>query len=221
MEKERGVPTEEPVAQLARKTLKQLGAPIEQLEELDDDGLLPMPKYIHGFSPSDTMYEPYLLRLIVMASVALDNLFVRKLRSALEALGDPTKTVVADREVRIHGSGGALLLTITRAPVKSRARMLNKLESAEDHRDKPLPRPKFNVDTVRAGIVVEDAGMMAAVRGEGLRYFARKGSADTATPGHRPAPTPMALSSSDNLRRCWDQTALDRPTGVCNLTLPA
>ena len=98
-----------------------------------------------------------------MASVALDSLFVRKLRSALEALGDPTKTVVADREVRIHGSGGALLLTITRAPVKSRARMLNKLESAEDHRDKPLPRPKFNVDTVRAGIVVEDAGMMAAV----------------------------------------------------------
>jgi len=130
---------------------------------LDDDGLLPMPKYIMGAPPSETTYEKYLLRLIVMASVALDNLFVRKLRSALEALGDPTKTVVADRDVRIHGSGGALLLTITRAPVKSRARMLNKLESAEDHRDKPLPRPKFNVDTVRAGIVVEDAGMMAAV----------------------------------------------------------
>ena len=130
---------------------------------LDDDGLLPMPKYIMGYPPSATTYETHLLRLIVMASVALDNLFVRKLRSALEALGDPTKTVVADREVRIHGSGGALLLTITRAPVKSRARMLNKLESAEDHRDKPLPRPKFNVDTVRAGIVVEDAGMIAAV----------------------------------------------------------
>ena len=99
-----------------------------------------------------------------MASVALDNLFVRKLRAALEALGDPTKTVVADREVRIYGRGdGALLLTITRAPVKSRARMLNKLESADDHRDEPLPRPKCNVDTVRAGIVVEDAAMMAAV----------------------------------------------------------
>ena len=110
------------------------------------------------------MYETHLLRLIVMASVALDNLFVRKLRAALEALGDPTKTVVADREVRIYGRGdGALLLTITRAPVKSRARMLNKLESADDHRDEPLPRPKCNVDTVRAGIVVEDAGMMAAV----------------------------------------------------------
>ena len=96
---------------------------------LDDDGLLPMPKLIHGAPPSHTTYEPYLLRLIVMASVALDNLFVRKLRSALEALGDPTKTVVEDREVRIHRSDGALLLTITRAPVKSRARMLNKLES--------------------------------------------------------------------------------------------
>ena len=147
-------------ARLAALGEATLGAKVA----LDDDGLLPMPKYIHGGNPpSSTSYEPYLLRLIVMASVALDNLFVRKLRSALEALGDPTKTVVADREVRIHGSGGALLLTITRAPVKSRARMLNKLESAEDHRDKPLPRPKFNVDTVRAGIVVEDAGMMAAV----------------------------------------------------------
>ena len=151
---------------------EQLGSRLGALGEatlgakvaLDDDGLLPMPKVINGDNPpSSTSYEPYLLRLIVMASVALDNLFVRKLRSALEALGDPTKTVVADREVRIHGSGGALLLTITRAPVKSRARMLNKLESAEDHRDKPLPRPKFNVDTVRAGIVVEDASMMAAV----------------------------------------------------------
>ena len=121
-------------------------------------------EYINGNNPpSSTGYETYLLRLIVMASVALDNLFVRKLRSALEALGDPTKTVVADREVRIYGRDGALLLTITRAPVKSRARMLNKLESAEDHRDKEVPRPKANVDTVRAGIVVEDAGMMAAV----------------------------------------------------------
>ena len=73
------------------------------------------------------------------------------------------KTVVADREVRIHGGDGALLLTITRAPVKSRARMLNKLESADDHRDEPVPRPKCNVDTGRAGIVVEDAAMMAAV----------------------------------------------------------
>ena len=67
-----------------------------------------------------------------------------------------------EKEVRVFDHGGAPLLTIMRAPVKSRARMLNKLESAEDHRDKPLPRPKFNVDTVRAGVVVEDAGVMAA-----------------------------------------------------------
>ena len=34
VEKERGVPTEEPVAQLERKTLKQLGAPIDQFDKL-------------------------------------------------------------------------------------------------------------------------------------------------------------------------------------------
>ena len=27
----------------------------------------------------------------------------------------------------------------------------------------PMPRPKYNVDTVRAGVVVEDAAMMAKV----------------------------------------------------------
>ena len=57
----------------------------------------------------------------------------------------------------------APLVDITRAPVKSHARMLNKLESAEDHRDKPTPRPKHNVDTVRGGVVVYDAGLMRAV----------------------------------------------------------
>ena len=41
--------------------------------------------------------------------------------------------------------------------------MLNKLESADDHRDKPLPRPKWNVDTVRAGIIVHDAVLLAQV----------------------------------------------------------
>eukprot|EP00966_Prymnesium_polylepis_P312665 7225152-Prymnesium_polylepis.1 len=63
-------------------------------------------------------------------------------------------------QVRIFDSSGQRLFTITRAPVKSRARMLNKLGSADDHRDKPRPRPKWNVDTVRAGVVVEDAAMM-------------------------------------------------------------
>ena len=59
---------------------------------LDHEGLLPMPKYINGAPPSYTSYETYLLRLIVMASLALDNLFLRKLRSALERLGDASRT---------------------------------------------------------------------------------------------------------------------------------
>ena len=130
---------------------------------LDDDGLLPLPKFVHGCEPSQAAYETYLLRLIVMASLALNNLFMQKLRSALEALGDPTRTKVDEKEVRIFDSGGARLLTIMRAPIKSRARMLNKLQSAGDHRYMHLPRPKYNVDTVRAGIVVENAGMMATV----------------------------------------------------------
>ena len=46
--------------------------------------------------------------------------------------------------------GGKPVVDITRAPVKSHARMRNKLESAEDHRDKEQPRPKWNMDTVRA-----------------------------------------------------------------------
>ena len=54
-----------------------------------------------------------------------------------------------EKEVRVFDREGAPLLTIMRAPVKSRARMLNKLESAEDHRDKPLPRPKFNGSSCR------------------------------------------------------------------------
>ena len=130
---------------------------------LDDDGLLPLPKFVHGCEPSQAAYETYLLRLIVMASLALNNLFMQKLRSALEALGDPTRTEVDEKEVRIFGSAGARLLTIMRAPIKSRARMLNKLQSAGDHRYMHLPRPKYNVDTVRAGIVVENASMMATV----------------------------------------------------------
>ena len=129
---------------------------------LNDDGL-PLPKFVHGAEPSQAAYETYLLRLIVMASLALNNLFMQKLRSALEALGDPTRTKVDEKEVRIFDSGGARLLTIMRAPIKSRARMLNKLQSAGDHRYMHLPRPKYNVDSVRAGIVVENAGMMATV----------------------------------------------------------
>ena len=82
---------------------------------------------------------------------------------ALESLGDPTKTEVEDGDVRVYRSDGTLLAKIQHAAIKSRARMQNKLSSADDHRDKPLPRPKWNVDTVRAGVVVEDADMMTAV----------------------------------------------------------
>ena len=54
-----------------------------------------------------------------------------------------------------------LLAGIQPAPVKSIARMLNKLQS--DHKDKDMPRPKWNVDTVRAGVVVHDAALIEAV----------------------------------------------------------
>ena len=39
----------------------------------------------------------------------------------------------------------------------------NKLDSPDDHKNKPFPRPASNVDTVRAGVVVEDASRMADV----------------------------------------------------------
>eukprot|EP00966_Prymnesium_polylepis_P330301 7385959-Prymnesium_polylepis.2 len=59
------------------------------------------------------------------------------------------------------------------APIKTLARMQNKLgdkpcrhpnppQSAEDHRDKPVPRPKWNVDTVRKGVVVNQATLIEA-----------------------------------------------------------
>ena len=173
---------------------------------LDDAGLLPMPKAIFGYKPSSKAYETFLLRLIVMASIALDgaahasraspplslslaarpwqstpplssrsaplslpavlrraDLFASKLRKAIETVGDPARTEVEGRDTRIFNADGSLLATITRAPVKSRARMLNKLESADDHKHKPMPRPKANVDTVRAGVVVEDVDRMAEV----------------------------------------------------------
>ena len=40
---------------------------------LDDDLLLPMPKFIMGRPPTDKAYEPYMLRYIVMASLACDG----------------------------------------------------------------------------------------------------------------------------------------------------
>ena len=86
---------------------------------------------------------------------------MRKLRKAIETLGDPARTKVDGRETKIYNADGTLLATIQRAPIKSLARMLNKLDV--DHKDKPFPRPASNVDTVRAGVVVEDASRMADV----------------------------------------------------------
>ena len=71
-----------------------------------------------------------------------------------------------------------MLVRARATQVKSHDRMLNKLESADDHRDKPLPRPKWNVDTVRAGVIVHDAALLAqlahqcAAMGHALRCAA-------------------------------------------------
>ena len=46
-----------------------------------------------------------------------------------------------EKEVRVFDSAGAPLLTIMRAPVKSRARMLNKLQSA-----KVRPKPEAEAE---------------------------------------------------------------------------
>lgn len=106
-------------------------------------------------------YESYLVSYIRMASLALDELFVQRLVDALKPLGDGLTQSSADgKPVTRVIKDGKVLVEIRRAPVKSAARMLNKLHSADDHRDKPPPRPKWNVDTVRAGVVVHDAALV-------------------------------------------------------------
>ena len=96
-----------------------------------------------------------------MASMALDALFATRLLAALAPLGDSTEH---EKKGTVHVSrGGRRLVSIMHAPVKSRGRMLNKLFNAEDHMHKPRPRPKANVDTVRAGLVVYDADMVDTV----------------------------------------------------------
>lgn len=39
----------------------------------------------------------------------------------------------------------------------------HRLDSADDHKLKPMPRPKWNIDTVRAGVIVYNVAHMEAV----------------------------------------------------------
>lgn len=95
--------------------------------------------------------------------MALDALFATKLLAALAPLGDATEHDELKKSTVHVLRGGKRLVSIMHAPVKSRGRMLNKLFNAEDHMHKPRPRPKANVDTVRAGLVVHDADMVESV----------------------------------------------------------
>eukprot|EP00277_Geminigera_cryophila_P021171 CAMPEP_0179472690 /NCGR_PEP_ID=MMETSP0799-20121207/52629_1 /TAXON_ID=46947 /ORGANISM="Geminigera cryophila, Strain CCMP2564" /LENGTH=355 /DNA_ID=CAMNT_0021280971 /DNA_START=921 /DNA_END=1987 /DNA_ORIENTATION=- len=55
----------------------------------------------------------------------------------------------------------------------------------------------------------EEACVMAAVKGAGVRYWPRTAH----------APSLMALSQEDNRKRCWDQTAMQIPIEVLPYTL--
>ena len=85
---------------------------------LDDASLLPMPKYFFGFSPDERTYEPYLIELIYMVSLALDDLFVDKLRDALMPFGDSVVTLDDGKGTLRISKGGVPQIDITRAPVK-------------------------------------------------------------------------------------------------------
>ena len=146
---------EEELAQM----LGSLGAATQgKTIALDDHGLLPLPFRMNGYWPIDTFYEQRMLLFIVMASIAMDGLFQYKLRAALEKLGDSSEQAGSEVQIRKEGR---LIITIMPAPVKTKRRMLNKLSN--DHYSKPFPRPKWNVDTIRSGVVVEDAQMMGPV----------------------------------------------------------
>ena len=124
---------------------------------LDDPGLLPMPAWIGGYQYkgelTSTAYEDYLIHLIWLVSLALDSLFADRLVKALAGLGDRVQEEDDGATVRVS-SGGRPVVDVLRAPVKTVSRMQNKLASPEDHAGKARPRPKWNVDTVRAGLVV-------------------------------------------------------------------
>ena len=86
---------------------------------LDDALLLPMPKRFHGAYAAERAYEPYLIELIYMVSLALDDLFVDKLRKALMRFGDGRVAKLDDGKGTLRISkGGVPQIDITRAPVK-------------------------------------------------------------------------------------------------------
>ena len=72
-----------------------------------------MPPKIWGAPPTENggAYEPYLIRLIRMASLALDDLFVSKLRAALAPLGDSVTTEIDDGKpvIRVRRDGKPLI----------------------------------------------------------------------------------------------------------------
>ena len=123
-------------------TTSSAGSP-HKVVALDDDGLLPLPKFIEGHLPSADFYEQRLVEYIRMVSLALDDLFVSRLRRALERLGDAVEVRDDGRTIAITKRGRPCI-DITRAPPKTHARMLNKRENPEDHGEKERPRPKVS-----------------------------------------------------------------------------
>ena len=72
-----------------------------------------------GSNASGVIVEPYLIELIYMVSLALDDLFVDKLRKALMPFGDGRVAKLDDGKGTLRISkGGVPLIDITRAPVK-------------------------------------------------------------------------------------------------------
>ena len=83
------------------------------------------------------------MQVIWATSTALDAGFVMKLRKALAKFGGK--------------------VSVKAAPIKTIPRMRNKLADEADHALKKRPRPMHNIDTVRAGVVVNDASIMEEV----------------------------------------------------------
>ncbi len=182
---------------------------------LDAPGLLPMPPFVSGIPPHEPAYEGYLIRLIRLVSLALDDLFISRLRAALAPLGDGTwregETTDAGKPItRIRDAAGKVLIDIRRAPPKAMARMLNKL--GNDHRAKARPRPKWNVDAVRALVVVHNADLFAPVyaaigRGVGRYLRVKNGFASPeSTFGYRAVLANVAVESGLTVQQVFGGT---------------